>query len=243
MTSAYLLCLLSAASPGQEVPTGPALISKMLQRYFAAKTNRAQIEMVQTAATAKVTIRTDFALKVPGKLLIQQRQAGGEAKEWLSIANGIRMGYNKPVGIFGRPRLLENQSTPTGRLDHRDVFAIVAETLGDNSPVLAIFVARADYLRNLRAQWGSNWSVTPIATNSDGEAYAVRGTYRPRPGAPDAGQLTMIITSGGELRSYQTRESILVPDLSPNPIPVDTTWTVNGVLDQPIDDSVFEPIR
>jgi len=219
-------------------PTGAQLVSKMLARYYEAKTVQGTIDMTQTAQGVKVGFRTQLAMQSPSLILIAQEKFGSEPRKWLTVADGKRFAYDRPPGVFGKDRFLEPQNPASGPINVRDIYAIVADGLGDRSPVLDAVIGRPDHLRNLRATWGPRFTLAGKTDWKGKPAYVVTGTFRIDWKEAPSQHMEMVIDADGNFLKYFTRASLTVPNQR-QPIVIETTYTVDLKVDEPIDTAIF----
>lgn len=219
-------------------PTGAELVGRMLTKYNSAETIQGTIDMTQVAQRAQVKFKTEVAIQSPTKIRLAQERIGSEPKKWLTVADGTKFAYDRPPGVFGKDRFLEQQSTEAGFVNVRDVYAIVAENYGDRSPVLDALVSRPDHLRNLRATWGPKFTLQGQTDWQGKKAHVIVGTFRLDWKENHSQHMEMVIDDEGNFCKYFTRVKLSVPNQREQVV-IETTYVIDIKVNEPIPDSVF----
>jgi len=230
---------MSVAIPTYESTTPKALIEGMFKRHYVAKTIQGSIVSVQTALGARVNLRTDLAIKNPDKFRIAQARDGSRAASWLSVSDGNVFSYDKPDGVKGKPRFAELVTQNGKKLSNRDMYQVVANTIGDKHAAIDIAFGRTDDLRGLTNRWGKEWKYEGETTVGGRKGYRISSSMRPFIEAEYWDKVEMVIDADFNLLEYKTSQRILV-DKATEPVIVVTDSIVNFAVDGDIPDGIFK---
>jgi len=194
------LAFAAALQDGQATPS--QLVSKMIKRYYDAKTIGGTVRSELDVSGTKLTIDTTLWIERPGKLYLRQTTSAGPS--FLVTADGKDFSYPKP-GVGGQAgsgsgRLVEFQ----GSSDVGVVYSTAALSIAERSTPLDLAIARLDDLKMLRDQW---------VTVTDGGAKElsgvscrmVTGKWTSNPVYGVLGYYAMWITSEGDLLKFEVQ--------------------------------------
>lgn len=229
----------TVAAPAEE--TAPALVSRMIARYAAAKTLRGRIVMSQRLGDRSLQTTTEIQAEAPSRLFIRQSQAGVLNNVALITGDGQQFSYPVPVDLAGRPgeRLIESVDQGGVMLDYRRIYAVVGRSLLDRSTALDLVIARLEDLRFVRNQWATLAEVSPSPVPG---TRTVGGQWREYGEAAVSGSFTMSIDAGAQLRRFTLTETIAIPGTG-RAEPITTVWDVDVAVDAPVDAGMFRLVR
>ena len=197
MTIATLALAVTLQDP-QETP--PQLVSRMIRRYYDAKTIGGTIRSELDVSGAKLTIDTTLWLERPSKLYLRQTTSAGPS--FLVTADGKDFSYGKPaVGGQegeGTGRLVEFQ----GANDLGFVYSTASLSVAERSTPLDLAISRGPDLKMLRDQWVT---VTDGGTKDiDGvQCRVVTGKWTSNPAYGVLGHYAMWISPEGDLMQFE----------------------------------------
>lgn len=176
--------------------SGAQLVSKMIRRYYDAKTIGGTIKTDLDVSGATLGITTTLWIERPNKLYLRQVTTAGPS--FLVTADGKEYSYERPsVGgqVSTSPgRLVEYQ----GSTDIGGVYTSAALSIAERSNPLDLAIARQDDLKMLRDQW--------VTLKDGGEKEVdgkpcrmVTGQWTSNPVYGVLGHYAMWITSEGDL--------------------------------------------
>ena len=235
-----MVTTLAAALVARSVPstTPKALIEGMFKRYYVAKSIQGTVISVQTAMGAKVTLRTDLAIKNPDRFRIAQSRDGSRADHWLAVSDGNLFAYDRPDGVKGKPRFAELVTQNGKKLNNRDMYQVVSGAIGDKNAPLDIAFGRSDDLRGLTNRWGKEWKYEGEATVAGRKGYRISSSMRPYIEAQYWDSVEMVIDADYNLLEYKVSQRIIV-DKATEPIIVVTDSVINFTVDSDISDQIF----
>jgi hypothetical protein len=252
--TAALILTCAQQTPAQApaaVESPAALIGKMFAKYASADTLLGQIRLTQSVGQVSVVVTTDFQMEKPAKLYIRQQRGGSDPKMWLVTSNGVLFSYNRPEGIGGPDRFVENvhvQDKVPGldvqrdiRLTNQDIYVAARKSLGDRNAAMDIAIGRTDDLRALASQWVKFANYGKFKVN-DVETNKIMGGFAGFIGQPPSGTFELYITDDGELIRYVVREKQTFPDLSKETYEVVSIWDSKLLINAKVNPAFFEVV-
>lgn len=240
MTSALLLCAVALA-PAQAAVNPGQTVSRMLARYFEAKSLSGTITLKAESEGVSTNVVTRLAVSHPDKLMIEQKGVRGTV---LVVSDGETLRYHAPsLGEEIGPVLREPARVSGVVRPVRDQFAVSRPGLLDGGPGLNLVMGRMDDMQSFRSTILS-LEDQGAATVNGKSGRRVGGQYAEMGRTTPDGEFSMVIGANGDLFQFVRREPVVVEmDGRPTPLWVTMTWDVNVVVDGPVDGSLFRVPR
>lgn len=225
--------LLAFALLAPQESAGPVL-SKMLGKYLTAESGAYRIVTVQAARGLSLTTTTILQWE-GNKLAILQERGGGEPKSARVLSDGKIFSYDRPEGMFGPRRFVENVEQNGIVQSRLDMYVAARESLVERPPVLDILIGSRDDIKADRQLW------SPMVIDGEREVRGkkgikTKGQFRLVPGGPYAGDLEMVVGEDGTLLRYATRQQVAPPPGTgvSEPIEVLTVTDIEAIVPDPV---------
>lgn len=253
-----MITLLAATlSLRQTPPTAGALMTKMFAKYAGAKTIAGTVRWTQSALGKSVVVGSEVQIQRPDKVFLRQNRTGSEARGWLLTSDGNLFSYDRPEGIRGRDRFVENvhvhDASHDVDLKVGDLFIAAGKSLGDRGVPLVVCFARSDDLRAVRDCWPT-FRLAGKRKVGEVEANAVLGdlgevfTTRDAEGNPvdrlrKIGTFELYLTDQGEIIRYVEKQTMQIPQATKDVFEVVSTWDCSLTIDGPVKPELFTVVK
>ncbi len=266
ITAAVAFVVLGHSGQAKDAPN--ALVSRMLARYYSAKSLTGKLSLTQSAAAGRehgeTKGETDVQFERPTKLFVKQTVNSSVTKGIARIvSDGSRFLYSLPkedsISSSSKPVGWEsiNYATdlPSDRVLVEDVMQFNVQksktmplSIGEiyNIARSGLFLRPEplDVAIGLRSDLKK--FVDQMATVEDlGEqkiggrtVRMIGGSWREYGDAPVSGQYQIAVTSEGDLVRYTRKESLAGPPNEP-PVSITTTWDVDLQIDGKVNQNLF----
>lgn len=230
---------------GSPATSGGALVSKMLAKYYGAKTMKGEINYTATDGQGKAGVKTVFQFKQPSQLYIRQEKWGGSNPQtWIVSSDGKFFSYNTPSNIdwsSSDKRLVEPVTQNGEAYSYQKIYGVAAAfSLGDRSMPLDVAIGASVDLKHLSLTW-INASDKGVAKVNGVDAHVVTGDWRPYGNNVNSGRYEMDIAEDGSLVRYIILRPFILSDGST--IPVTETWDVSIQVNGEVDPNLFRVVK
>lgn len=224
--------------------SGSALVSKMLSKYYGAKSMTGTIDYTATDGQGKAGVKTVFQYQTPGLLYIKQEKWGKSTQTWLVTSNGKHFSYNTPDTVdysTTDKRLVEPLQQGSVLYDYKKVYDIAAaHSLGDRSMPLDVAIGEKEDLKHLSLMWVSATDVGMMKVNNQ-DVHRISGPWRPYGNANPEGQYEIDVTEDGTLVRYIIQRPYTMPN--GDKINITETWDADLKINGTPDPALFKLVN
>jgi len=242
MLSVFVAAAILAQQPVADI-TSKEVVSKMLAKYYNAKTVVGTIQMRQSVLGHTLIVDTSLQLSKPDKLYIYQKNGGAGVKPRMGyvVCDGTYFEYSAPksasvVETTG-VKIVEERFQKGKDLQLYEILGIGSKSLIDRGTPIDLAVAGAVDIRYANDQWANLDPLKEIAVDGN-TAYHVTGDLRAFRDAPVTGKYEMVISREWDLLKFVRHESIMDPRTK-TPVAIDTIYDIRFEVNGKPDPKLF----
>lgn len=252
------------APQAQPAPTAGQVISKMMAKYYGAKSLSANIEGTYEFAGSQVKVNTQLHYKRPGQIVLTQQKIGTTQATYRAVSDGKLLVYPNPIAD-SPPTLKESAVRADGSVvPIGEVLSIARAAMAETNPALELLVAFTPDLQQLRLTWNDLKMPAEMAEVRGSKVYYISGVRRRLGPGVDPDTFEMFVSPEWDLVAYRVSEAPTfvvnnrmdfenavkstaggstgsLAEIGGSPIAgkINSVWFVDAKVDVPISDSVF----